>query len=68
MKFFIRNPKVLFLKVASIFTPVYLVAFFTQNMVYVLPTLAVGIFLGSNIQVDPKEDPDVEEAESDASD
>lgn len=45
----IKNPKSLFIKILIIFVPIYLIAYFTQNMIYVLPTLAVGIVFGNNL-------------------
>ena len=38
--------------------PIYLIAYFTQNMVYVLPSLAVGITLGNSINDESKIDND----------
>lgn len=45
----IKNPKILFLKIVLIFPPIYFVSFVFQNMAYVLPTLALGIFFGSSL-------------------
>ncbi len=72
----IKNPKSLFIKILIIFVPTYLIAYFTQNMIYVLPTLAVGIVFGNNLDDGYKKDNDGEEgddsdsgdASSDASD
>ena len=72
----IKNPKSLFIKILIIFIPIYLIAYFTQNMIYVLPTLAVGIVVGNNLDDGYNKDDDGEEgddgdsgdASSDASD
>ena len=48
----IKNPKSLFMKILIIFVPIYLIAYFTQNMIYVLPALAVGIIFGNNLDDD----------------
>ena len=45
----IKSPKKLFIKLLLVFTPIYAVAFFTQSMVYVLPTVAVFLILGNSI-------------------
>ena len=45
----IRSPKELMLKIILVFVPVYVIAFFTKSMVYVLPTLAVFLLFGSGI-------------------
>lgn len=50
MFFRIVKPKLLFIKVFIIFAPIFIVAYFTQNMIYVLPTLAIGVFAGSNLK------------------
>ncbi len=54
----IKNPKSLFLKILLVFLPIYLIAYFTQNMVYVLPSLAAGIILGNSINDESKIDSD----------
>tara|TARA_B100000700_G_C14338136_1_gene531400 strand:+ start:16 stop:246 length:231 start_codon:yes stop_codon:yes gene_type:complete len=54
----IKNPKSLFLKILIVFLPIYLIAYFTQNMVYVLPSLAAGIILGNSINDESKIDSD----------
>ena len=41
-----RKPKILALKVIVTFVPVYLVAFLSNDMVFVLPTLAVALLIG----------------------
>ena len=46
----IRSPKSLAIKLLVVFVPVYAVAFFSQSMIYVLPTIAVFILFGANIQ------------------
>ena len=45
----IKNPKLLLLKIFIIFIPVYLIAYFTEKMVYILPTLAIGIMFGTTL-------------------
>ena len=71
----IKNPKSLFIKILIIFVPIYLIAYFTQNMIYVLPTLAVGIVVGNNLDDgynkddgEEGDDGDSGDASSDASD
>ena len=71
----IKNPKSLFIKILIIFIPIYLIAYFTQNMIYVLPTLAVGIVFGNNLDDgynkddgEEGDDGDSGDASSDASD
>ena len=71
----IKNPKSLFIKILIIFVPIYLIAYFTQNMIYVLPTLAVGIVFGNNLDDgydkddgEEGDDGDSGDASSDASD
>ena len=59
----IKEPKLLFVKVLIIFIPVFLVAHITENMVYVLPTLAAGLFIGGNMKDNSKVD--VEETDTD---
>ena len=43
MPFQIKNPQTLLIKMAVIFIPVYTVAILTEKMIYILPTLAVGL-------------------------
>ena len=62
----IKEPKILFFKIIIIFVPIYLIAYFTQNMVYILPTLAVGLLFGANIHDGAKTDDS--ETDADASD
>ena len=45
----IKSPKKLLIKLLLVFTPIYAVAFFTQSMVYVLPTVAVFLLFGTSI-------------------
>ena len=52
----IKEPKILFFKIIIIFVPIYLIAYFTQNMVYILPTLAIGLLFGANINDGAKTD------------
>ena len=56
MPFWIAKPKLLFIKVFIIFALVFLVAYFTQNMIYVLPTLAIGVFAGNNLKQNETEE------------
>ena len=61
MYFSVREPKLLLMKVLIIFIPVYLIAYFTQNMVYILPTLAIGIVFGTSLnEVNESEDGEVD--------
>ena len=54
------------MKVLIIFIPVYLIAYFTQNMVYILPTLAIGIVFGTSLnEVNENEDSDIDADTSD---
>ena len=62
----IVKPKLLFCKVLLIFAPVFSVAYFTQDMVYVLPTLAIGVFAGSSFK--QNESDEVSEAEIESND
>ena len=66
----IKNPKLLVIKVLIIFLPIYLIAYLTQNMVYVLPSIALGVIFGSNINDNSKKhgDEDMDEESSDSSD
>ena len=54
--------------------PIYLTAYFTQNMVYVLPSLLIGIILGnssndeSKIDNDESDDGESDNGASDSSD
>lgn len=66
----IKNPKLLVIKVLIIFLPIYLIAYFTQNMVYVLPAIALGVIFGSNINDNSKKhvDEDMDEESTDSSD
>lgn len=43
-----KSPKKLVLKIVVTILPVYVVAFFTESMVYVLPMIAVCLFLGTS--------------------
>lgn len=54
----IKDPKTLILKIFIIFLPIYLIAYFTQNMIYVLPSLAAGIIFGNSINDESKVDSD----------
>ena len=61
-RFTIRNPKSLAIKISTVFIPVFSIATITQSMVYVLPTLAIGVLLGANInQNDKKDSSDVDD-------
>ena len=66
----IKNPKLLVIKILIIFLPIYLIAYFTQNMVYVLPAIALGVIFGSNINDNSKKhvDEDMDEESTDSSD
>ena len=52
----IRSPKELMLKLILVFVPVYGTAFFTQSMIYVLPTIAVFLLFGSGISMENEDD------------
>lgn len=66
----IKNPKILIIKIVIIFLPIYLVAYLTQNMVYVLPSIALGVIFGSNISDNSKKhgDDDMDDESSDSTD
>ena len=66
MNFRIKEPKLLMFKILIIFIPVYLIAYFTQNMVYILPTLAIGIMFGTSLnEVSKENDSEMEGENSD---
>ena len=52
----INQPKTTLIKILTIFVPVFLVAHFTKNMVYVLPTLAIGVMFGASLNPDAKKE------------
>ena len=61
MPFQVKNPRSLLVKIAIIFIPVYTVAILTEKMIYILPTLAVGLLFGANVDenskdIDPSDD------------
>ena len=62
----IKNPRMLFLKLCIIFLPTYLVAYFIDNMVYVLPTLASAVIFGNGL--DKQNDDDANENDGETTD
>ena len=64
----IENPKMLFLKICIIFVPTYLVAFFIDNMVYVLPTLASALIVGNGLDKQNADDTNENDSETTDSD
>jgi len=54
--FSIKEPKLLAVKILIIFVPVYLIAYFTQNMIYILPTLAIGVVFGTSLNEGSKKE------------
>ena len=61
MPFQVKNPRSLLIKIATIFIPVYTVAILTEKRLYILPTLAVGLLFGANLEenskdIDPSDD------------
>ena len=60
----IANPKMLFLKICIIFLPTYLVAFFIDNMVYVLPTLASAVIFGNGLDKQNADDTNENDSET----
>lgn len=62
--FKINQPKILVIKIIVIFAPVFAIAQLTQNMAYVLPTLAIGVLFGGSINGDAKTDYDDTDADS----
>lgn len=62
--FKINQPKILVIKIVVIFVPVFAIAQLTQNMAYVLPTLAIGVLFGGSINGDAKTDYDDTDADS----
>ena len=63
----IKSPKTLVIKLLLVFIPVYSVAYLSQSMIYVLPTIAVFLLLGANIQSE-EASTSKEENDGDASD
>ncbi len=62
----IKNPKLLLLKIFIIFIPVYFIAYFTEKMVYILPTLAIGVMFGTTLNESvTKEDSEMDADTSD---
>jgi hypothetical protein len=62
----INQPKATLVKILTIFVPVFLIAHFTKNMVYVLPTLAIGVMFGLSLNPDTQKKDD--EGEGDPGD
>ena len=62
--FKINQPKILVIKIVVIFVPVFAIAQLTQNMAYVLPTLAIGVLFGGSINGDAKTDYDDTDADA----
>ena len=60
----IANPKMLFLKICIIFLPTYLVAYFIDNMVYVLPTLASALIVGNGLDKQNADDTNENDGET----
>ena len=54
--FRIKEPRLLANKLVVVFVPVYAIAYLTNNMVYVLPTLAIGVLLGASMSQNSKKD------------
>ena len=52
----IKEPRLLLTKLVVIFVPVYAIAYLSNNMVYVLPTLAIGVLLGAGMSQNSKKD------------
>ena len=52
----IKEPRLLLTKLVVIFVPVYAIAYLSNNMVYVLPTLAIGVLLGASMSQNSKKD------------
>ena len=48
----VKSPRSLLIKLLIVFIPVYSVAYVTQSMVYVLPTIAVFFLFGASMQID----------------
>ena len=66
--FRINQPRTLLIKIVVIFVHVFAMAHLTQNMVYVLPTLAIGVLFVANINGDTKTDYDDTDADADSGD
>jgi hypothetical protein len=47
---FIRQPKILMIKLIIVGLPTYSAALLTNKMVYVVPMLAVALLFGSNLK------------------
>ena len=58
---YIKKPKETLIKITIIFVPTYLVAYFIDNMVYVLPTLASTLLIGNGLE--KQEDDDTTEGD-----
>ena len=54
----------LFLKIFIIFLPTYLVAYFIDNMVYVLPTLASALIIGKGLDKQNADDTNENDGET----
>ena len=54
----------LFLKICIIFLPTYLVAYFIDNMVYVLPTLASALIVGNGLDKQNADDTNENDSET----
>ena len=62
---YIKQPKTTLAKIFIIFIPVFLVAYYTKNMVYILPTLATGVMFGASINQDSKKEEDGDDGSND---
>ena len=60
----IKEPTTLFLKLIIIFVPTFLIALFIDKMVFVLPTLAIGLLLGTGIDGPDTNSKDNEESDN----
>ena len=60
----IKNPSFLLFKLVIIFVPTFLIAIYVDKMVFVLPTLAIGLLLGTGIDGPDTNSKDNEEADS----
>ncbi len=52
----IKNPKILLFKLLIIFVPTFTISLMFNKMVYVLPTLAIGLLASGSFDVPSKEE------------
>ena len=60
----IKSPSLLLFKLVIIFVPTFLIALYVDKMVFVLPTLAIGLLLGTGFDGSDTNSKDNEESDS----